>query len=499
MRYRGTMPSADPLSRIVALTLAAFFGLFALYACWSIPDLVGRWGVSATGGVVFVGWAGVAGWALSTGWRRARRAEWACFAIVALAFRLGSLALVVGRYSLSDPHRYYLLASRLLGGQGLNVYDWALQVRVYAEFPPAYPVLLAGWGAVFGLSAVSILALSTVLDAATALLLARFGDRLGHRRAGRAAAALYLIWPSALFAAPLAQKESLEMLLILALAHLWVQARDTHDAAEGSVATILGLGTTAAVLALTQPGMAALAPIFGVAMLPAMGWRRFCRIAIPAAAVAVLAMIPWWVRNWQVLGAFVPLTSIGGLSLWIGENATATGNWMPYPETIKGLGERASAAAAGHIAVDWIVHHPLAAVRLNLAKLFRAVGVGQFAITRLAAMRPRLADGVTAALLPLSHGAQIILLAAGSAALGLHRSAAGTLRCDPVLVALLAGMTAQIILFGVWFEFGERHRELLTPFLLLAVAIAASRFVASIGRRAGVSNGTAPVPIADID
>ena len=461
------MSTVHRLSRLPATALAALFGLLALYACWSVPDIAGRWGVSVAGIVGLVGWAMLAGWALSTAWRRPHRTEWTAFAIVATGLRLGSLALVVGHGSPSDPHFYYLLASRLLGGQGLNIYDWALGVRVYAEFPPAYPVLLAGWGAVFGLSSLSILGFSSILDGGAALLIARLGDRLGDARAGRAAAMLYLVWPSVLFAAPLAQKESLAMLLVVALANLWVQAR-TQTTGAPAVATILGIGTVAAVLALTQPGMAALAALFGIAMLPAMGWRRLAGFAIPAMGVAILAMIPWWVRNWQVLGAFVPLTSIGGLSLWIGENPQATGNWMPYPGAIVGLGERAAPAMAGHMAVDWIVRHPLAAMRLNVAKFVRAVGVGQFAITRLAALRPAPAEGVTAALLPVSHGAQILLLAAGSAAMALRR--------QPILTALVAGVVAQLVLFGVWFEFGERHREMLTPFLLLAGAVAARRW-----------------------
>ena len=464
----------------LSVLLAGLFGLLALYACWSVPSLVGRWGISATGGVVFLAWLALAGWALATGWRRPRRAEWVAFAILATAFRLCSLAIVAGHGSTSDPHLYYLLASRLLQGQGMNLYDVTLQARVYAEFPPAYPVVLAGWGAIFGLSSISILALSSLLDGATALLLARFGERLGDARAGRAAAALYVIWPSVLFAAPLAQKESLEMLLIVALAHLWVQARGLRPGGGGSVATILALGTIAAVLALTQPAMVALAAIFGLAVLPGMGGRAFCRIAVPAAAVAMLAMVPWWVRNWDVLGAFVPLTSIGGLSLWVGENPAATGNWMPYPGVIKGLGERGSSAAAGHIAVDWIVRHPLAVAKLNFAKFLRAVGIGQFALTRIAAMRPAPVDGLTAALLPLSHGAQMLLLAAGSAAMAMRGAAARAMPRQPILVALIVGMVAQLVIFGVWFEFGERHRELLTPFLLLAVAAAARGFV--VGR-----------------
>jgi hypothetical protein len=34
---------------------------------------------------------------------------------------------------------------------------------------------------------------------------------------------------------------------------------------------------------------------------------------------------------------------------------------------------------------------------------------------------------------------------------------------------LIAACLIQLMFFGVWFEFSERHREFLTPFLLLLV------------------------------
>lgn len=443
---------------VPTLCLSALFAGLALYGCWSAPGLAEKWGVSATGLALLALWGVAAAWTAATALREPGRFGWAGFAVVAVAFRLASLALVAGRVSPSDSHWYTVLAQHLLAGHGLFLDDPAMGTRVYAEFPPAYPVLLAGWGAIAGLSSLSVLVLSTLLDGVAAALIAGLGDRLGARRAGRAAAALYLIWPSVLFNAPLAQKESLELVAVLALAHGWLRA----DRAGWRQAAAIGL--PAALLALTQPGMAALAALFGLAVAPRLGWRRFGGTAGLAALVAAAAMAPWWWRNWQVLHAFVPLTSVGGLSLWIGENPDATGNWMPYPAAIVGLPELACSHAASRIAITWMSHHPLELLHLNIAKLLRAVGVGQFAITRLDAMRPVLAPGTTAALLPLAHGAQILLLAAGSASL--------FARQRPVLTALVLAIVVQFGVFGVWFEFSERHRELLTPFLLLSITAA---------------------------
>jgi hypothetical protein len=446
------------VDRWTARALATLLAMLVVYGCWSTPGLAVRWRVSGAGLGLLAVWFTLAGWVVAGIVRVPTRVEWGVFALVALGLRIGSLLIADGRLSPGDPHWYLVLARNLLAGRGLVLFEPAMAQWVRAEFPPAYPLLLAGWGAVFGLGTAAVLALSTLLDLGTAWLLARIGARVDAPRAGRAAGALYLIWPSVLFSAPLAQKESLELLLIAALAIGWIGAERAGWRAA------LAIGLPAGLLALTQPGMAPLALLFGLVLIPRIGWRRLLALGIPAAGVAVLVMLPWWVRNRRVLGAFVPLTSVGGLSLWIGENPEATGNWMPYPPELAGLPELAFARAAGRMAIDWMVHHPLEVARLNATKLARSLGVGQFGLVRLAAMRPAPGVGWTAALLPVAQAAHLLLLGGSAWAL--------TRRPPPIAVALLLAGVLQVALFGVWFEFGERHRELLVPFLLLVFAAA---------------------------
>lgn len=446
------------LEQTASKALALLLGGLALYGCWSTPGLVERWGLSFAGVAVLAGWMIVAGWCVAGAPSR-RACIW--FAVVAAAMRLVGLALVAGRESPGDPHWYLVLAQHLLAGDGLYLDDPAMGARAWAEFPPAYPLLLAAWGSLAGLSALSVLVLSTLLDLGSALAIARLGRRLGEERAGWAAAALYLIWPSVLLDAPLAQKESLEMLAVLALAHGWLGAGE-----RGLWRSALAIGGSAGLLALTQPGAAALAGLFGLVSIPRLGFGRMLRVGVAAAVVTVLVMAPWWVRNWHVLGAFVPLTSVGGLSLWIGENPQATGNWMPYPTAATHVPELESARVAGRLAIEWMTQHPWEVARSNAAKFVRAMGIGQFPLVRLAAMRPAPGPAVTAVLLTLVQGAHLLMLAAGAASLWR--------RASPLL-PLLLGVMLQLALVGVWFEFGERHRELLTPFLLLAVTTACAR------------------------
>lgn len=431
--------------------LAVLLGVLALYALWSVPSLVARWGGSLPGVVLALGWAGLAFLAWPVSRAGAPRGGVAAMLLGLVALRLGAAAVSAARVSPGDPQAYLDLAHHLLAGEGLWMREPDLGIRTFAFYPPGYPLVLAAWGAVFGFSTASLLALSTAIDLVAAWLIARIGARAGAPRAGVAAAWLYLLWPSVVLSAPLAQKESLQTLLVLIVAERWL-------AAPGRWRT-LALGAAAGALALVQPGAAMVPALFGLAVVPRLGWRAVLRAGVGAAAVALVVMLPWWVRNALVLHRFVPLTSAAGASLWIGNNPQATGNWMPAPRDLKGLGELEYGARAGARGWAWIAAHPGDFARLSVTKLLRAGGVGQFGIVRLTAMRPPLPTAIAAALLPVLHGCRIALL--GAAALGAVRRVPG------VVVLFAAACAAQWIAFGVWFEFGERHTDFALPFLLL--------------------------------
>lgn len=452
---------------------AALLLLVAAYGSFEMPGLAARWGVSATGVALATGWALLVGLAFASTTGRVRREEWALLAAGAIALRLASATLAADRASPGDSHAYVEIAQNLLAGRGLVFDEPYLRLAVRAFYPPLYPLLLAGWGALLGFGTASMLVLSTLIDLAAAVLLALLGRRAGEKRAGLAAALIYLLWPSVVLSAPLAQKEGLAVLLALALAHGWIGVRE----GRGSV-PLVGLATGA--LALTQPGWATLSPFVGLAMIPPAGWRRVLAVGVPAAAIAALALAPWWIRNWRLFGAFVPLTSASGLSLWIGENPEATGRWMPYPPALAGSGELEAGRAAGRIATDWIVGHPLAVAELNARKLMGTLGTAQAGIVRLAAMHPGISAAVTAALLPLAQFAHVSLMIAGAVATRFARR-----RSIPT--ALVAAGLAQLVVFGVWFEFDERHREFLTPLLIFAATTGWAAFRRRTAPAAAVS------------
>lgn len=441
------------MERITRRAVQAVSWLLLLYGLTAMPDLAARWGFSLASVAVAAVWIALAapGFALLRAPPSVRML--AVLGSILLVLRMGAALLGAGRDSTGDPYAYLILAKHVVAGEGLFIHDPFFGSVWHALFPPLYPLVLAAWGAACGFSTPSLLALGTLTDGAAAWLIARLGARLGSASAGRRAAWLYLLWPSTLLSAPLAQKESLCALLVLALALAWLRREPGWRGA-------LALGVPAGLLALTQPGEAPLAGLFGLVLVGRVGLWPVLLAGLRAGVVAAIVLVPWWIRNALLLHAFVPLTTAGGVSLWIGNNPVASGNWLTPPAALRGVPELAYGKRIAAIAIDWIRAHPVDFVRLTAAKVVRAGGIGVFGVTRLAAMQPPLLLPLAAALWPLGQGAHLALLGAAGAR---------TSRVPLTLVLLIAGCGLHMLLFGMWFEFGERHREFATPFLLLAL------------------------------
>uniref|UniRef100_UPI0035CB0818 glycosyltransferase n=1 Tax=uncultured Sphingomonas sp. TaxID=158754 RepID=UPI0035CB0818 len=449
------MTRAQPATeRWIGWSVQAVLAALLLYGLTAFPDLDRRWGITFTSIGAIAGWIALAATGFHALRARPGSATLSALAVALVVLRIAFALLAVGRTSTGDPNAYLNLAKGLLAGNGLLIYDPFLGSTWRALFPPLYPLLLAGWGAVFGFDTPSVLTLGTLTDAATAWLLFALGTRLGSAVAGHRAAWLYLVWPSVLFSAPLAQKESLCALLVLLLALAWIDRRAGWRGA-------LALGLPAGLLALTQPGEAPLAALFGLVLVRRIGLWPLLRTGVRGALVAMLVLLPWWVRNWTLFHVFVPLTTASGPSLWIGNNPSSTGNWQPLPAELKGIPEIAYGKRIAALAIEWIRTHPVGFVRLTLTKFVRACGIAQFGVVRLVAMGPPFPRMLAAALWPVSLLAQLALLGGAAAAIGR--------RVPFTLVLLIAACGLQLLLFGVWFEFGERHREFVTPFLLLAL------------------------------
>jgi hypothetical protein len=343
---------------------------------------------------------------------------------------LGTFAYPPG----SDPNCYATIAANILSGNGIEV-----DPSSRAIYPPLYSILLAGLGTV---------PLNIVIDLGIAATLYVLGREL--RVNGKVAAALYLLWPVAALSVTTPRKDTLAILL---------------GAQIGLAAVRLGrewkwweavrLGLCAGLMGLTQPAFAPFAAVAALVMAP----RRAVRIAAWSVPVAILILLPWWVRNWLLFQAFVPFTTAFGYNMVV----AVTGYYAPM-KPFQHMPELAGSRAAAHAALQVWTERPLHVLYIRTAAAFKAA-VFERAFTDtlywVSAMRE-----MRLAFVPVLQAYWLCILA--GAALGLRKA-------PRELLWLIAACLIQFALFNFWFEFGERHRYLIVPFAMLTVAVGVGR------------------------
>jgi 4-amino-4-deoxy-L-arabinose transferase-like glycosyltransferase len=77
---------------------------------------------------------------------------------------------------------------------------------------------------------------------------------------------------------------------------------------EMTVRRAAAVGLVAGLIVLTRPSAIYLIPVFAVAFVVVAGIRRGAGLTAVAVAATVLVIAPWTIRNYEVSGAFVPLS-----------------------------------------------------------------------------------------------------------------------------------------------------------------------------------------------
>ncbi|MBX9815315.1 MAG: hypothetical protein A4S12_13385 [Proteobacteria bacterium SG_bin5] len=366
----------------------------------------------------------------------------------ALALRCVSTYFVSGVALGADPMNYSNLAHAVLDGRGLVTDDWRYGQNLRAYFPPLYPLLLAGWWALFGASLWATLALTTLTDALAAWLLAGLGRRFAGA-AGARAGLLYFAYPSFALAGAIPHKEGLTLLLGIALLRVAVAWRDAPRDTLAALAGVLwGL------LALTQPSLA-LAPLaLALVLIGERGWWRTVRLGLVVAPALVLVMSPWWLRNWLIFDRFVPFTTASGFMT----NVALGRLGLPIDPALFQLSEPDRADVMGRAALARIAEQPFGFLRESGWSVLSGLAYEEATLARYRHTSPPIAPALHAPLTAILQGAYLTLLV--PAALAARRA-------SPLLAGWTLALLIAIAGIGLWFEFGERHRYLVTPLVMI--------------------------------
>ena len=315
---------------------------------------------------------------------------WSWFATQRTAL-VGLFALFVGLRALaillhvepgSDAAWYYSRADMLARGLGYLGDDGAPT----AYWPPGWPLALSLVFRLFGTSIWAVGLFNLACATLGGWLTLDLGRRLfGSESAGRAGLACLAIYPNAILYVPLALTEVFYTTLLLGACWLLI-------ARKGAARLVLA-GLVFGVATLVKAQTLVMVPLICAIGLWRDGdvWRRIPGIIARAAllvALAALVVAPWTIRNHRELGAWVPVSTNGGITLLTGNNDSARGGFTPDDAVVKeldsrtGLNELAYDAEAKRLGMAWIKAHParfVALMPMKLVRLWAPDGEGQWA------------------------------------------------------------------------------------------------------------------------
>ncbi len=249
---------------------------------------------------------------------RGRAGTWAWIIFgVALALRLG-YAAVAEPPPISDEQYYDALGWNLATGKG-----YASGGASVAYWPVGYSAFVAAFYIIFGHHYLPVIIAQCVLGAATAALLPFLAREFVPPGAARAAGLTVALWPNHIaYASRFFPAEALTF-AVLAVALIFLKMRGYRGAILAGALT--GVTALAAPIALVLPAAGLAADI-----VRRIGLKRASARGAAFAAVVALAVAPWAARNRRVFDGFVPISTNGGVNLWIGNNPKATGAYN-YP------------------------------------------------------------------------------------------------------------------------------------------------------------------------
>lgn len=374
--------------------------------------------------------------------------------IAALGLRL-AWGISLDRHELyfPDSRQWNGIALNILSGNGIMLDEGRMALR-----PPVYSLFLSLVYAVFGrenLLAVRIL--QAFLSTAACLIIYLLGKRLFGGVAGKIALAACAIYPFFIYYSGAVLTETLFIFLLSLIVLLLSDKRFAWAGLFFGIG-ILCRSELVVFLLLSLAGM--------FAVMPA---RDAIRRSLATAIVACAVLAPWALRNYLVLGEFVPLTTMTGYTFYEGNsphNPTGgPGGALPFPDT-RGMGEVEKDRFLRREAIAAIRANPGRMPGLWWSKFKRLWNV------RLNTDNPAYASRLTVLASMLSFAPVLALFLAGLVL-------SWPLRRELIYVYLLALHTTAA---NLAFVSSLRYRLPLEPFMI----VVASYALTVIAKRAGM-------------
>lgn len=299
-----------------------------------------------------------------------------------LAFVPRALMIACAVTPTSDADWYYSRATMLAHGLGyLGTHG-----QPTAFWPVGWPWLLSLAFRVGGVSIWTVGVVNGLAAALTGWLLLDLGRRWsGSETGARAGLLAWAVYPNAILYVPLALTEVTYTALLMG--GIWLLTTRRGWGAVMLAGLVFGVAT------LVKAQTLVIVPAILAVMLwrEANVWRRLPGVAgrgLVLLLAAALVIAPWTLRNHRELGAWVTVSTNGGITLLTGNNDSAHGGYTPDDplvhsiDALKNTDEVRYDAQARKLGTGWIKAHParfVALAPLKVWHLWGPDGEGQWA------------------------------------------------------------------------------------------------------------------------
>lgn len=221
-----------------------------------------------------------------------------------------------------DSLEYDTIARNLLAGHGyLGPPTEPFLMATRAARPPLYPLFLASlyrcrWPVTSAQAVFRVVTAQRILDLLTCLLIFLLGRMLYGPAVGLLGALAWARYHRAALYSSSVLPETLAATLCIGFLLAAVCARSKGWAAAALAGLLLGL------LAVTKPAILPLALVLVFCWLVARR-RDNLRSFVAFLLALTVTLAPWTWRNYRLFGRLVPVSTLGGVNLWIG-------NYVPF-------------------------------------------------------------------------------------------------------------------------------------------------------------------------
>lgn len=191
-----------------------------------------------------------------------------------------------------------------------------------AAIPPLYSYALAVVYGLFGRGYVQVGLFHSLIDAACIGMLYQIGKRVMPRGewVGWVAGACYAFYPYLIFQNLTLIDTPFFMLLLYAFVLCMVLLRERQGLNGGTWGLAAMGGVLLGLSLLARPILPPLALFIALWFLFRLSLVQAVARLLPVALVGGLVLAPWIARNFQVFGAFVPMTTTSGANFWQGNS-----------------------------------------------------------------------------------------------------------------------------------------------------------------------------------